>query len=129
MSACRGGLPARSARILATVAAASGFLPGLRVLSAQQPVYALFGEALLPSPIRWPAGVGPARYASTGKRSADKRTIRAAERVFCGRLRSPTIAANRVPILLAQKNTDGLCHARESHGSTPNVDPMFVSLH
>ena len=25
------------------------------------PVYALFGEALLPSPYRWPAGVGPAR--------------------------------------------------------------------
>src|ERR1700687_3362856 len=35
--ACRGGLPHGSARILATVAAGSGFLPGLRVLSRNSP--------------------------------------------------------------------------------------------
>jgi hypothetical protein len=35
--ACRGGLPHGSARILATVAAGSGFPPGLRVLSRNSP--------------------------------------------------------------------------------------------
>jgi hypothetical protein len=38
------------------------FLTRFARLVAQQPVYALFGEALPPSPYRWPAGVAPARY-------------------------------------------------------------------
>ena len=92
-------------------------------------VYALFGEALLPSPYRWPAGVGPARYRqhrqAVGRQENDPSPLN----VF---LRPVAIADDRSQsraILLAQKNTDGLCHAPKIARLNANVNPMFVSLH
>src|SRR5216684_4616716 len=72
MSGLSGRLAARERQDFGHRRRRQRFLARFARLVAQQPVYALFGEALLPSPYRWPAGVGPAT-ASTGKRSADKR--------------------------------------------------------
>src|SRR5436305_1892608 len=73
----RGGLPHGSARILATVAAGSGFLPGLGVLSRNRPSTPCSANRCCH---RHTAGRLASVWratASTGRRSADKRTIRA----------------------------------------------------
>ena len=57
--------------------------------------------------------------AKTGRRSADNRTIRTRWTCFCGRLRSPTIAANRVRSSSPRRMQTVCAMPRESHGSNP----------
>jgi hypothetical protein len=129
MSGLSGRLAAREREDFGHRRRRQRFLARFAGLVAQQPVYALFGEALLPSPYRWPAGVGPARYRqhrqAVGRQENDPSPLN----VF---LRPVAIADDRSQsraILLAQKNTDGLCHAPRIARLNTNLNPMFVSLH
>ena len=129
MSGLSGRLAARKRQDFGHRRRRQRFLARFARLVAQQPVYALFGEALLPSPYRWPAGVGPACYRqhrqAVGRQENDPSPLN----VF---LRPVAIADDRSQsraILLAQKNTDGLCHAPRIARLNSNVNPMFVSLH
>jgi hypothetical protein len=113
---------------LATVAAGSGFLPGSRLV-AQQPVDALIGEALLPSPYRRTAESDLARHRQHRQAVARQENDPSPLNVF---LRPAAIAVDRSQshaILIAKKDTDGLCHAPRITWIQPAVNPMFVSMH
>src|SRR5215831_9422906 len=90
-----GGSPQVNASTLLTVSIATGFLPGARVLSRSRPVTPASAYRRCQ---RHTAGrLTPARPAtcSTGRRSAESRTMRARCTCFTGRVRSPMIASKR----------------------------------
>src|SRR6266567_2357448 len=127
--ACRGGLPHGSARILATVAAGSGFFARLARLIAQQPVDTLLGEALLPSPYRRTADGSLARHRQHRQAVARQENDPSPLNVF---LRPVSITGDRgqsQAILIAKKDTDGLCHAPRFAWFEAAVNPMFASMH
>jgi hypothetical protein len=90
-----GGSPQVNASTLLTVSIAIGFLPGARVLSRSRP--ATPASAYRRCQRHTAGRLTPARPAtcSTGRRSAESRTMRARCTCFTGRVRSPMIASKR----------------------------------
>src|SRR5262249_30136770 len=90
-----GGSPKVTASTWLTVSIATGFLPGARVLSRSRP--ATPASAYRRCQRHTAGRLTPARPAtcSTGRRSAESRTMRARCTCFTGRVRSPMIASKR----------------------------------
>jgi hypothetical protein len=102
---------------------------GLARLVAQQALDTLLGEALLPTPHRRPAGTGLARdrqnRQAVGRQENDPSPLNVL-------LRPVAITDNRSQshaILVAEKNTDALCHAPTIAWFEPSVNPMIASVH
>ena len=129
MGGLSGRLAARQRQYFGHGRRRQRFLAGLARLIAQQPVDTLLGEALLPSPYRRSAGAALARHRqhrqAVGRQENDPSPLS----VF---LRPVAITDDRSQsqaILVAQKDTDGLCHAPRIARPEPPVNPMFVSVH
>jgi hypothetical protein len=81
------------------------FFAGLAHLVAQQPIDTLLGEAPLPSPYRRTADSGLARHRQHRQAVARQENDPCPLNVFCGRLRSPAIAAGHTPRICSKYGT------------------------
>ena len=129
MSGLSGRLAARQRQDFGHGRRRQRLLAGLARLVAQQPVDTLLGEALLPSPYRRTADGSLARHRQHRQAVARQENDPSPLNVF---LRPVSITGDRrqsQAILIAKKDTDGLCHASRIAWLEPAVNPMFTSMH
>ena len=114
-----GGSAQVSATTRATVSAAIGGLPGLRVLSRSRPSTPSSAKRCCQRQTIGRLTPSCVATCCTGPRSADASTTCARSTCFCGRLRSVVDRLQPLPIRRAQEHAYCLCHAANSHDPGP----------